>query len=49
MDERPPHDPDENAPNDQDTPKGAIAVTLFLTATILVLWFSMYALNVVRS
>lgn len=54
----PPHDgphakPQEPTPGGQDepnpTPHGAIAVTLFLAATILVFWFGMYALNLARS
>lgn len=51
MSERPPSDaPDEPQDGlDQDTPYGAIAVTLFLAATILVLWFGMFALNLMRS
>ncbi|MEX2501340.1 MAG: cytochrome c oxidase subunit 2A [Trueperaceae bacterium] len=39
--------PDDEA--DPDTPFGAIAVTGFLAAVILVLWFAMYALNLARS
>lgn len=50
MDERPPHDENETLEDDeQGTPKGAIGVTLFLAATILVLWFGMFALNAVRN
>lgn len=36
----------ETAP---DAPYGAIAVTAFLAATILVFWFGMFALNLTRS
>ena len=40
----------ENGSSEIDaTPYGAIAVTLFLAATILVFWFGMYALNLSRS
>jgi hypothetical protein len=49
--ERPPSDtPDDRQEGlDQDTPYGAIAVTLFLAATILVFWFGMFTLNLMRS
>jgi len=43
----PPLDLDEQPGG--DSPSGAVAITLFLAATILVLWFGMYVLNVVRS
>lgn len=50
MDERPSHE-ENDTPEDgeQGTPTGAIGVTLFLAATILVLWFGMFALNAVRN
>lgn len=49
-DEAPPVDaaPDDAPPSDA-TPSGAIAVTVFLAATILVFWFGMYALNLAWS
>ncbi len=34
---------------ESDAPLGAIAVTGFLAAVILVMWFAMYALNLARS
>jgi len=36
-------------PDTEQRPLGALAVTGFLTVTILVLWFGMYALNLARS
>ncbi len=40
----------EQPPQDtEQRPLGALAVTGFLTVTILVLWFGMYALNLARS
>ena len=43
-------EPNHNGSSEIDaTPYGAIAVTLFLAATILVFWFGMYALNLARS
>jgi len=46
------HDESQDAGNDagsdQDTPMGAIVVTVFLAATILVFWFGMYFLNLQR-
>lgn len=36
-------------PDTERRPLGALAVTGFLTVTILVLWFGMYALNLARS
>ncbi|MDR9392455.1 MAG: cytochrome c oxidase subunit 2A [Trueperaceae bacterium] len=43
--------PDAATPNDAPdaTPSGAIAVTVFLAATILVFWFGMYFLNLAWS
>jgi hypothetical protein len=42
--------PAQDAPPDtEQRPLGALAVTGFLTVTILVLWFGMYALNLARS
>jgi hypothetical protein len=35
--------------DDEERPLGALAVTGFLTLTILVAWFGMYLLNVARS
>ena len=51
MSERPPSDPPDDRPEelDQDTPYGAIVITLFLAATILVFWFGMFTLNLMRS
>ena len=37
------------APDTERRPLGALAVTSFLTITILALWFGMYALNLARS
>ena len=34
---------------DPDMPAGAIVVTVFLAATILVFWFGMFFLNLARS
>ena len=42
------HDEPREAGDDQDTPVGAIVVTLFLAATILVVWFGMYFVNLQR-
>lgn len=39
--------PDDAKPD--ATPSGAIAVTVFLAATILVFWFGMYFLNLAWS
>jgi hypothetical protein len=36
-------------PDTEQRPLGALAVTSFLTVTILVFWFGMYALNLARS
>lgn len=36
-------------PDTEQRPLGALAVTGFLTVTILVMWFGMYALNMARS
>jgi len=36
-------------PDPEQRPLGALAVTGFLSVTILVLWFSMYFLNLARS
>ena len=55
MSERPtPNDhhdagPDPAPETAPEAPYGAIAVTAFLAATILVFWFGMYALNLTRS
>lgn len=60
MDERRPeepaptaaHPPDEAEgpqPDTEHRPLGALAVVGFLTLTIMVFWFGMYALNVVRN
>lgn len=46
------HPPDEAGgpqPDTEHRPLGALAVVGFLTLTIMVLWFGMYALNVVRN
>ncbi len=46
------HSRDDQArevPEQEHSPIGAVAVTGFLTVTILVLWFGMYALNLSRS
>jgi len=46
----PPGGPPAGTPPDtEQRPLGALAVTGFLTVTILVLWFGMYFLNLVRS
>ena len=37
------------AADTEQRPLGALAVTGFLTVTILVMWFGMYFLNLVRS
>jgi len=37
------------AADTEQRPLGALAVTGFLTVTILVLWFGMYFLNLIRS
>ena len=45
-----PADAAKSAASDtEQRPLGALAVTGFLTVTILVLWFGMYFLNLVRS
>ena len=50
-----PPPPDEHqppagmTPDSEQRPLGALAVTGFLTLTILVSWFGMYALNLLRS
>lgn len=60
MDERRPDEPARAAAHHQDEasgpqpdpeqrPMGALAVVGFLTLTIMVFWFGMYALNVVRN
>jgi len=36
-------------PDTEHRPLGALAVVGFLTLTIMVFWFGMYALNVVRN
>ncbi len=41
--------PAGTTPDTEQRPLGAIAVTGFLTFTILVSWFGMYALNLLRS
>jgi hypothetical protein len=41
--------PGETPPKSEQAPIGATAVTVFLTITILLLWFGMYALNQARS
>ncbi len=43
------HDERSTENGNPDTPAGAIAVTVFLAATILVFWFGMFFLNLVRS
>ena len=43
------HDTQATEEGNPDTPAGAIAVTLFLAATILVFWFGMFFLNLARS
>ena len=45
------HAPPEATPEatSDATPSGAIAVTVFLAATILVFWFGMYFLNLAWS
>ncbi len=40
--------PDVDEAGVEDNPSGAIAVTLFLAATITILWLGMYVLNIVR-
>jgi hypothetical protein len=40
--------PDVDEPGVDETPSGAIAITLFLAATIIVVWFGMFVLNLVR-
>jgi hypothetical protein len=42
-------EPGAAEPDTEQRPLGALAVTVFLTVTILVMWFGMYALNMVRS
>lgn len=60
MDERRPEEPARAAahppdaaggpqPDTEQRPLGALAVVGFLTLTIMVFWFGMYALNVVRN
>lgn len=36
-------------PDAEQRPTGALAITAILVVTILVFWFGMYALNVVRN
>lgn len=43
------NDEPQESTTDQDTPAGAIVITLFLAATILVFWFGMFFLNLQRS
>lgn len=40
---------DTPTPDTEQRPLGALAVTGFLTVTILVFWFGMFALNLARS
>lgn len=51
MSQRPPSDAQDDRQEglDPDTPYGAIAVTVFLAAVILVFWFGMFFLNLSRS
>lgn len=56
MSQRPPSDAQASDARDErpegldpDTPYGAIAVTVFLAAVILVFWFGMFFLNLSRS
>lgn len=42
------NDEPQEPTTDQDTPVGAITVTVFLAATILVFWFGMFFLNLQR-
>lgn len=42
------HDEPQDETSSEDTPMGAIVVTVFLAATILVFWFGMYFLNLQR-
>ena len=44
-----PREPPESVDSQEDTPVGAIVVTGVLALIILVLWFGIYALNLVRS
>lgn len=46
--ERPTEIPDVDEPSVEANPSGAIAITLFLAATITVLWFGMFVLTLVR-
>lgn len=39
----------ESPPKGAPAPVGALAVVAFLTLTIAVFWFGMYALNIVRN
>jgi hypothetical protein len=41
--------PDDKPEPVEERPLGALAVTSFLTVTILVLWFAMYLLNMART
>ncbi len=46
------HSPDAAGgpqPDTEHRPLGALAVVGFLTLTIMVFWFGMYALNIVRN
>lgn len=49
--EAPPHPtPEASATSEaEQRPSGALAITAFLVVAILVSWFGMYALNVVRN
>lgn len=43
------HAPPTSESESEQRPLGALAVTMFLVVAILVSWFGMYALNVVRN
>lgn len=48
-DRRPTPPPVPDVPPDNgESPSGAVAITFFLAATILVLWFGMFFLTLVR-
>ena len=46
---RPPDEAGGPQPDTEHRPLGALAITGFLTLTILVFWFGMFALNMVRN
>lgn len=48
-DRHPPQAEPGGPPDAEQRPLGALAITAFLVVTILVFWFGMYVLNLVRT